>query len=103
MKLRDYLNEEIQGRVKVINNKLSVPEDDRGSMASVNIPKEPNVVLLGDKPRPTKTVMVYIDKNTGMITTMDNKNNLYAWPNSNKLEQYLNRKGFTYFEGYNRF
>lgn len=103
MKLRDYLTEESHGKVRVVNNKVNAPQDDRGSMVSVNIPKERNVILMGDKPKPTKTVMIYIDKNTGKITTMDNKNNIHTWSNDREIEQYLNKEGFVYFEGYNRF
>ncbi len=95
MKLRNYLNET---NLEVLpKNKIKIDNE------IIDIPREPQVIVMGDVPKPKNTVMVYIDKNTEMITSMDNKNNLYAWPNHQKFEKYLKDKGFVYFEGYNKF
>jgi len=95
MKLRDYLNEN-----KVYGNAGSLVFSDGNS---VLIPEERDVVLVGNKPKnPTNVVMVYKDK-SGKIKTEDGKGNKNSFDQLRDLVSYLNKNGFTYFEGYSRF
>lgn len=93
MKLKDYLNEQVSTNMKRLNFK---------NKKNLEIPEGPNVILAGDKPKPTNTVMIYVDE-SGQYVTMDSKGLERTFSSVENLAKALSTQGFVYFEGYNRF
>lgn len=97
MRLRQYLNE-AKGKVEISNGEITFP--DHGT---VSIPFGKEVILIkGDVPHSIEMVAISASQKVpGKIMLMKGKDT--DWYTEPDLEKYLNSRGYTIFQGFNRF